>query len=175
MARPRAQLTADQEARIVDGMRRGETATRIAATIGGSVSASTVGRRMKEIRGPLAAPRVTTKQLASATTSAQKAVEDVPEDVPENTPLDQLAAWIDQVTEAIDKVAPGAVDENLPLFGQLIARAATLSETRRKATPPAKPDPNDNPDMRRLAADVLKRLHTMIDLVAVEAAGDRVG
>lgn len=168
MARKRTELGPDVDRQIAALTRRGGTAESIAATLsaaGVAVSPSTIGRRMRELRGPVAAPRAIASSKASSPLP-RAAVDAIPEDVPENTPLGQLDAWLEQVTEAIDKVAPGAVDENLPLFGQLIARAAALSETRRKATPPAPPDPNENPDLRRLAKDVVERLHRMVDLVA---------
>lgn len=168
MARKRTDWGERADQRLTELLRRGGTAESIAAALaadGIAVSSRTIGRRMKEIRGPVAAPRVTSAGRVESAV-ARVAVDAIPEDVPENTPLGQLDAWIEQVGEAIDKVAPGSIDENLPLFGQLIARAAALSETRRKATPPSRPDPNESPDMRKLAKEVAERLHKMVDLVA---------
>lgn len=165
MARNRTELGPNVEARILSGVKRGETAAQVSAALGGVVSRATVGRRMREVRGPVAAPRVSVASKP-APSAAQVAVDEVPEEVPEDTPLGQIDAWLALVDEAIDKVGPGSADENLPLFGQLIARASALSETRRKATPPERADPNDSPDMVALRAEAARKWHEMIDLVA---------
>lgn len=173
MARKRTDHGSDFDTKVEALMRRGGTAESIAAALsagGVDVSSRTVGRRMRELRGPVAAPRAFAAPQRRAATAARDVVEDVPEEIPETTPLGQIDAWLALVTEAIDKVAPGAIEENLPLFGQLIARAAALSETRRKQTPPTKADPNDHPDMIRLATEATERWREMVALVVGEAA-----
>lgn len=164
MARKRTELGHDVEARIAAGIRRGETAEQVAAALGGVVSGRTIGRRMRELRGPVTAGRSVAATTSASAASAPPAspLPPSPEEIPEGATLTQLDGWISQAEAAIDKAE---LDENLPLLGQMLRVAASLAETRRKATPPAKADPNDSPDMVKLAAEVAKRLHLFVEIL----------
>lgn len=170
MARKRTALTPEQDARIEAGIRRGETADQVAAALGGVLSSRTIGRRMREIRGPVTS-RATQRGPEGAPPTSRPtsttSLPSAPEDIPDDASLTQLDGWIEMAEEAIELARNGG---NLPLLGQLLRVVTALAETRRKATPPAKPDPNDSPDMIKLGAEVAARLHEMIDIVARGAA-----
>jgi hypothetical protein len=162
MARTRTELTPDQDARIAEGVRRGETAERVAAALGGVVSGRTIGRRMKELRGPIVS------RASSSSPSEARPVDPVPtspEDIPDGATLPELA---DLLRRAKVLLAAAEDDENLPLAGQMIRVCGQLAETIRKATPPTQADPNDSPDMVKLGAEVEARFFKMIELVAEE-------
>jgi hypothetical protein len=90
--------------------------------------------------------------------------EDVPDNIPEGTDLATVDRWIPRVERMID-AADAAKD-----FGaasSLIAKLHSLLEHKRKATPPAPPDPNANPDFVEAARRARERLRKLID-TAVE-------
>lgn len=162
MARKRTELTPDQDARIVSGVKRGDTAEQVAAALGGVVSSRTIGRRMRELRGPIAS------RASSAPTpdvGRPPPVPTSPDEIPDGASLPELA---DLLRRAKALLADAEDEKNLPLAGQMIRVCSQLAETIRKATPPEQADPNDSPDMVKLGADVEKRFLKMIDLVAEE-------
>ena len=85
-----------------------------------------------------------------------------PDDIPEGATLPELQELMTRCKAALSSAE---AEDNLPLVGQMIRVAASLAETIRKATPPERPDPNDNPDFQKLGAQVAERLHKMIDAV----------
>ena len=168
MAGTRMELGEAGNARLEALTRAGGTAESISATLraeGWPVSRATVQRRMAEIRGPVRPSRAAAKALHVPASPGAERLPETPEDVPEGASLPELAALL-----ARCKAALSAAEEagNLPLVGQMIRVAAAISETMRKATPPERPDPNDAPDMVAMGAEVAKRLHKMVDLVADE-------
>jgi len=175
MARKRAELGAESETRIAVGIHRGETAEQIAAALGGSVSSRTIGRRMREIRGPVQSPRPGAKSPAAEVVYSppprdRESRPDVagnlpasPDEIPEGASLPELLSLLERCKSAL---ASAEADKNLPLVGQMIRVAASLSETIRKATPPKQVDPNDAPDMVALRVEAARKWHEMIDLVA---------
>lgn len=180
MARKRIALGSDVESRIAEGIRRGETAEHIAAAIGGSVSPSTVSRRMREQRGSVKARRhnakpaskpaaraVTTATARPAPPASHEALPASPDDIPEGATLPELQSLLERCKAAL---ALAEREQNLPLVGQMIRVAAQISETIRKATPPKQADPNDSPDILALRVEASRKWHEMIDLVADETA-----
>ncbi len=170
MARRETKLGAAAEARIAEGVQRGERAEDVAAALGGVVSLSTVGRRMRKLRGPLKAPRYNAKSAttrrrnkSATTTKVEPPLPTTPEEIPEGASLPELTRLYARCETAL---AQAEKAENLPLVGQMIRVAAQLSETIRKATPPKQADPNDAPDMIALRAEAARMWHEMIDLVA---------
>jgi hypothetical protein len=123
----------------------------IAAVLGGGVSASTVGRRMRELKGKAPAP-VVSPVFAEA--------EEVPEEVPEGTELGVVEKWIPKI-EAAARAAEAS--KNYGAMASLMAKLVALLEHKRKATPVAKPDPNDNPDMIEAKERARKEFHRLID------------
>lgn len=163
MSRKRIELGKDAEARIALGITRGESVAQVAKAT--AIPPRTVARRMREIRGPMKAPRAgakTTPQSAP-TSSHAPPLPTSPDDIPEGASLPELKGLLDRCKSALTQAE---TDENLPLVGQMIRVAAQLSETIRKATPPKQADPNDAPDMVALRTEAARRWHEMIDLVA---------
>jgi hypothetical protein len=161
--RKRVELGSDVEARIALGVKRGETHGQVAKAIGASISARTIARRMREIRGPVQAPRHGAKPAAATETRAATPLPTSPDEIPEGASLPELTGLLDRCKSALTQAE---TDENLPLVGQMIRVAAQLSETIRKATPPKQADPNDAPDMVALRTEAARRWHEMVDLVA---------
>jgi hypothetical protein len=161
--RKRTELGSDVEARIALGVRRGETAAQITRAIGGAVSSRTIGRRVREIRGPVQAHRPSVR--SAPTEAAPASLPSAPDDIPDEASLPDLYALLERCKTAL---AQAEADRNLPLVGQMIRVASSLSETIRKATPPKQPDPNDAPDMVALRVEAARKWHEMIDLVADE-------
>lgn len=162
MARKRTELGPAVETRIVALMRTGKTAEIIAAQLsadGVSVSRATVGRRMKELSGRVVEERAKVHVPAPPPPDLPAS----PEEIPEGASLTQLDGWIRQAESAINTAES---EGDLALMGTLLRVAASLAETRRKATPPERQDPNDSPDMIAMAKQVGERLHKMVDLVA---------
>lgn len=159
--RKRTELGPDVEARIASGIQRGETAEQIARAIGTSISSRTIGRRMREIRGPVQSPRPGAAPVPPP--SAPAPLPTSPEDIPEGASLPELMSLLERCKTALGQAE---FEKNLPLVGQMIRVAASLSETIRKATPPKQADPNDAPDMVALRVEAAKRWHQMVDLVA---------
>jgi hypothetical protein len=117
---------------------------------------------MREIRGPVQSPRPGAPVPASVK-AAQAPLPASPEDIPEGASIPELMSLLERCKSALKQAEDAA---NLPLVGQMIRVAASLSETIRKATPPKQADPNDALDMVALAAEVRRRWHEMVDLVA---------
>lgn len=146
------------ESRIVALLRQGGTADSITATLhaeGVRASRATIARRMHDLSGRVVEERAKVHVAPELPTS--------PDEIPAGATLAQLDGWIRQAEAAITTAES---EGDLALMGQMLRVASSLAETRRKATPPARPDPNDSPDMVRLAAQAAERLHKMIDLVA---------
>lgn len=165
MARKRTELSADVEARIEALMRSGGTAEGIASQLraeGVALSRATIGRRLRELRGPVAT-RATTKVAPPSAPDSEPPLPTSPEDIPSDASLPELA---DLLRRAKVLLAEAEAAKNLPLAGQMIRVCSQLAETIRKATPPERPDPNDSPDMVALGKQVAERLHKMVDLVA---------
>lgn len=155
--------------RIVALMSTGKTAEEIAASLcasGVKVSRATITRRMRELRGRTKAAKA---ERASARLAAAPAPQGMPplpktaDDVPENVDPSTLEWWL---AKAEELARQAETVEDFDTFGKMGRLAATLLEHRRKATPPPVQDPNDDPDLVALGAQVVERLHRMIDQVA---------
>lgn len=155
MGRKRIELTPTLEAEIKARTARGESAQVISTALGGALSTATIERRQRELRGG-ASP----KGVPPASAALEGA--DVPEEVPEGTPLVMIDRWIARVEKG---AAAAEAQGNLPALSSLAMRAASLAEARRRAMPLPKVDPNENPDMKALAAwgekELLKRVHAL--------------
>ena len=174
MARKRKDFS---EAELRALMARGGTAASITAKLvaaGVDASKATVGRRMRELRGTTK-PRAlrTVKKKAPARRGRPPPLpptEDPPlppspDAIPEGVSITQLDRWIGQAEAGINKAEK---EGNLPIMGQMLRVAAALAETRRKASPPERPDPNENPDMVSAAARCRDALHKLVES-AIEA------
>ncbi len=172
MPRERNDFSARDEKRLAALMAAGGTAKSIskamlAAGVKGA-SPATVSRRMRELRGDVAPRRVA---RSSASKPADYAMSDQaitgdtplpasPEEIPEGTALSQIERWL-QRAEAMGKIAVEKGD--LAAMGQMGRLTSALLEAKRKATPIAKDDPTDSPDMLKLAQQVEVRLLKYVD------------
>jgi len=128
-------------------MARGQSADTIAKAIGGGVSARTIQRRMGELKG---------KVPSLAPSRVLEDADAPPVELPSDLDLATVDGYIRDVEQDIKK-ARAASDHSAT--SSLFARLVALLEHKRKATPVPKPDPNEDPDMRALAAQTIERLH----------------
>lgn len=181
MPRNKTILSAAGDAVVKQGVKQGKTAEQIHATLpkeDAGVSIRTIGRRIKELRGGVRSKRSdaapsTVPPPAPVPTSDAPSPEAIPvyskpEDVPEGTSVSELQKLLGTCERARMQAE---VDQNWPVVSQLIRTSTMILDSIRKATPVAAPDPNDNPDMVTLGAQVAERLHAMVDLVAKEGSG----
>jgi hypothetical protein len=160
MGRQRKDLGSDADARIVASMVRGESAAVIARTLG--CSAATAKRRMAELRKGVPAARAE-KRAAAPPALAPKASATLPDpdgEIPEGTTIEQIGKWLKLAEE---EIAAGKGEPDT--IAKMVRLAATLLALQVKATPPAKPDPNDNPDFMAAAERVRKRWHDLLEKV----------
>lgn len=168
MARKRTELGPDVEDRIAALTTRGGTAESIAAdpiVSAAGVSARTIGRRMRELRGSVssrAAVPETAPSPVSPPPPPPASVPTSPEDIPDNASLPELNDLLDRAKALLEEAE---TTKNLPLAGQMIRVCSQLAETIRKATPPEPPDPNASPDMMAKGRETRERLHKAVDLV----------
>jgi predicted DNA-binding transcriptional regulator YafY len=172
-------LDAGAERQIGELAAQGVGAAEIASRLG--VSERTVSRRVAALRGPQR-PRPGSPALSPnpAPASAPEGnVEEDGEEGEEDTPARSLT---DEELEQAAQGGLGDVDElvrNLardykaaasgPLKQRIAGDYLKALDLRRKMTPPEVADPNDQPDMIKLATQVGERLHKMIDLVCEES------
>lgn len=166
MARNRKDLGGATESRIVALMRAGGTADSITAQLGAEgvqASRATIARRMQELRGTVQAARAEKAREAAATSKGdERPLPASPDAIPEGTDLETLDRWL-KTAERMGELAES--DGDLSALAAAGRLSASLLEAKRKATPPRAPDPNENPDLRKLGAEVAARLHKMIEQV----------
>jgi hypothetical protein len=152
MGRQRIELSPAVEAEIAARTARGESPASIWEAVGRVVSAKTIERRQSALkRGPaMQAPQPT----EAASTN------DIPDEVPETTPLEDLNRWIARLEIASLKAEERG---NLGELASLAAKSTALMALKHRATPMAKPNPNDAPDMIALAEVGEKRLQALVD------------
>jgi transcriptional regulator with XRE-family HTH domain len=89
-----------------------------------------------------------------------EAVDEIPEEIPEGLPVDIVEKWIRKV----DRLAEAAeAAKDFGAVNGLLAKLATLKEHQRKAAPPPKADPNENPDMIAAAKRGRETLHKLVE------------
>jgi hypothetical protein len=154
----------DADARIVASMVRGESAAVVARTLGCSLA--TAKRRMAELRKGVPAARAEKRATAPSVSlpSTRAKLPDPDGEIPEGTTLEQIGEWLKLAKDEIDAAGkiPGSEPETI---AKMVRLAATLLALQVKATPPAKPDPNDNPDFMAAAERVRKRWHDLLEKV----------
>lgn len=174
MARRRTDLGPDADEKIRAGVKKGWSAEAIAKALGGggvAVSDRTVRRRMAELKGKARARPRANVGAGTAGLSGDRqeqigltgGLEPLPEDldaVPAETGLAQIDYWL-SIAEKNARLAE-AEGESETLV-KMVRFAVMLLEAKRKATPIPTPDPNENPDMVRLAEEVAARLHRMVE------------
>lgn len=158
LPRKKRDLGAKVTRRIEALTRAGGTEASIAKALaaeGAKVSPSTVGRRKRALAGKASKPKAVL---------APPPLPSTPDEIPEGTDLDTLDRWLETATR-MGKVAE--VNGDLAALARAGRLATSLLEAKRKATPPARADPNDSPDMTKLAAQVRERLHKLVDQVVI--------
>lgn len=159
MARKRTAIGSAREERIVSLRRAGGTLDSILAQLeadGTPMSRATLSRRLQELGAKVNEGRA--ELLRAMAPSGQG--------LPDNIPDGADSATIDQIAEMAQRMAAVAEAEgDLSALGAAGRLLIAAQEAKRKAKPPERADPNDNPDMKKLAADVAARLHRMIDQV----------
>lgn len=180
MARKRIGLTAAQEAKLEAMARSGatlESITKALRRAGADISPATVSRRVREIKGkpnageaprarPIPSPLETPPPAVAKRARAKPAevppppLPASPDDIPENADPSVLDAWLEETRELATQARNEGELDGFAKMGRL---AAALLEHKRKAAPPPKQDPNEDPDMVALAARVAKRLHDYVD------------
>ena len=181
MARKRENHTPGIQARILALMGAGGTAESIAAQLIAEgvkgVSRATIGRRMRELRGleqkaaltsPVpgrrAAPAAPKSDAAvSAGASDDAPLPETPEEIPAGTGLETYDLWLRRAEEMYKSAKGRNDDDGMLKAGRL---SQMYMEGKRKATPVAPPDPNDDPDMIAMGARVLERFRKLIDQAA---------
>lgn len=155
--RKRVDLGPDAEERILAGMARSESAESIAAALGDPKKASTVQRRMRELRGKA---RAASAAAAGQPPPAGAAALPEPEGVPANAHVDDLNGWL-QIAEGEAKKARERGD--IETLAKMVRLATTILDQRRKAMPPPRRDPDEQPDMIAGARRAREALHKLID------------
>ncbi len=101
--------------------------------------------------------------LADAITAAVRAappLPDSPEDIPEGTAEDTLDRWL-LIAERNGRTAE--TEGNLQALAQMGRLSTSLLEAKRKSAPLPTVDPNDSPDMVKLAELAATKFEKMID------------
>jgi hypothetical protein len=179
MARKRDELPAAATRKLKSLLKRGGTAKSITEALqasGEDVSVSTVSRRIREIRGDVAPPRMTPNAALRAeyASALEKADADANEEeeeeegdelpavdaIPKSADLEQVTAWLRRA-ERMGKIAYAKGD--LQGMGQMGRLTKQLLEAKERLIPPEKPDPADNPNLAKLAAEARAKLHLYID------------
>lgn len=159
MGRNRQELTAAEEAHLMALMTKGETVARATASLkamGAKTSTATVARRMRELASKVREARVSVVPPPAS-------VPDLPEseeEIPEGIDLGTYDRWIAKA-ETMAKQAE--LDKNLVELGKAGRLVVMLLDAKRKATPPAPPDPNERPDMIAAAQRARDALHKLVD------------
>jgi hypothetical protein len=137
-------------------MVRGTSAEALAAEFGGKISARSLGRRMRELKGKADSAR------SDARKSSAPVVDTLPEAdaVPENTHLEQLDGWLKRAER---EARAAETRGDIETLAKMVRLAGTLLEQKRKATPPPKRDPDENPDMITAARRAREKLHKLIE------------
>lgn len=175
------------EKKIASLMKRGGTAESIekalrAAGIKG-VSRATIGRRMRELRGSVAAPRVSADaarraHYASPEQSAEPPAPDsqseedmptTPEAIPEGAHIAQIDRWLKRAEVMGQKAAELG---DVAAIGQMGRLSKSLLEARQKAEPLDKNDPKEQPDWLAAAARARVLLHRYIDKALGKSDGE---
>ncbi|MCL2777730.1 MAG: hypothetical protein FWD73_06970 [Polyangiaceae bacterium] len=167
MARKRTVYGPDVEAKIRSGLERGQPAEAIAKELTAAgvkgASRATIDRRMREMRGRTASPRLFLGRRVAASDVPSPPLPESPEDIPSDADPDTIGRWI---ALAEQKGQDAANRGDLAGFGAMGRLAATLLEHRRKAAPPPRVDPNERPDMIAAKERARADFHRLIDRVA---------
>lgn len=171
MARKRTEFGKAVDTRIVALMRAGGTAESISSQLASEgvegASRATIGRRMTELRATVRAKRAKAMKAAAKPSSESKPskaspLPTSPDEIPEGADLETLNEWL-ETAKRMGKVAE--LEGDLQAIARAGRLVTSLIEAKRKAAPPTKPDPNENPDYRALAEEVEARLHKLADEV----------
>lgn len=159
MAPPRKKPDADAVIRAM--VARGATARQIAAATG--IKPRTAARRKEEALAaakPARAASAKRRPPAAPVEPVDPPLPPSPEAIPDGADPGTIDRWIKRAEELAEIASNAGEVDGFVKMGRL---STALLEHKRKATPPTLPDPNDNPDMVALGAEVAARLSAMID------------
>lgn len=168
MARKPTDLGPAADGIIVGGLSKGHSPEKVHAALVAAgapdITVRTVARRMAALRPDVLAGRAARREAVALPpeTGAGAALPASPDEIPANASLTELDALRARCRKALDDAE---MDGDLKLVGQLIRVASALEDMIRKATPRPAADPNEQPDMVRMGAEVAERLHRMVDLI----------
>lgn len=170
MARRPTELGSTGEQILAAGVARRATAVQVIADLKAAgitgVSRATIGRRLLDGRGKVAPPRMKRGKSASpaSTTAAEDAPPlELPDVIPPGTAPEQIESMISNALVSGEEARKKGDLASFAAMGRFVVMAK--SELR-KATPPPKPDPNDNPDIKAAKERVRREFHKLIDKVA---------
>lgn len=150
-------------------MNAGRSAAEIAKALrleGIEASAATVGRWLREKRGPQRATKLR-KPTASSSAPAPSSSETIPENIPDGTDLAEIERWM-QIAQRTAVIAEE--EGNVSALAAMLRIQRDLFNAKLRARRDAKPDPNDSPDMVAAAKRARDRLHKYVDLVDLAGA-----
>lgn len=146
-------MTAEQRQFAEDRLQRGERVEDIATKL--NVSPETIGRVRRKAFGP---QRAVGKRKAEPPSSPQ--LEEIEADSLPDTLTD---ADIEQFERIAKRLANNT--ENPAFTARGVDLWLKIQEHKRRNAPPPKADPNEDPDMIRLAKLARERLHLYIDKI----------
>jgi len=165
--RERIALGTKGEAILAKAIEQGLTAEQLVArlkAVGVTMSVRTAGFRLSEKRGRQRTPRVDRKSSSKTAKGSPPAKRPTSVDLENLDKADPMT--LEQWLKWAERAAKQAADDgNLPMVGAMGRLAVQISEARRKALPPPEENPEDDPDLRALAAETTTKLHRMVDQV----------
>lgn len=159
MAPPRKNPASDEAIRAM--VARGATAKQIAALTG--MTPRTAARRKEEALAaakPARAASAKRRPPPAPVEAVDPPLPPSPDAIPDGADPGTIDRWIKRAEELAELASNAGEVDGFVKMGRL---STALLEHKRKATPPAMPDPNDSPDMVKLGAEVGSRLHKLID------------
>jgi len=168
MSRKRTKIGHAADAEIKARTARGESAETIFEAIGRVISTPTIRRRQAELRSNAPKADAGTPRSAPARPAGSgippkgrlpdEATDDVPEEVPADASATDLDRWITRLEKGATKAE---AQGNLAALASIAAKVTALMALRHRSAPLPKADPNENPDMKALAAVGRERLRKL--------------
>jgi hypothetical protein len=169
MARPPKAISAADRQRIETLGKAGKSARDIAAALKGRVSASTVGRLVRDIRGPQRARKAATAEQ-SGTVARPAPVAPPAPDSDAGEARDPVADVDDHILEIEALIGAAKADDNLAVAARLHSLKLSAIGMRERLRPAKAPDVEAFPDMISIAAQCRDKLRAMVRTAIEEAA-----
>lgn len=163
MSRNRTPLTGAQEKKLRDMMAMGASVEKTTAALratGAKVSPATVNRRMREEKGKAPkkrAPRASARPPAPTTEPEEIEVPETEADIPQGASPDVYKRLL-KAAETKASAADGIDD-----WSKCARIIVAIQDAQRKAAPPPKADPSENPDWVAAAKSARAKLFQLIE------------